>query len=106
VSLGTFNKYGLRIMVQGSAEEVLLYEETTEVTGRTCDCCKAEEGKPRLIGGYIVSLTEVAVDGQNKLVCQSCRIKDDRLRKKLGLPSNHFYMPKTKKSILRLINFK
>ena len=41
----------------------------------TCDHCNSEEGQIRLIGNYIVVLSEVSDDGKTRLLCQSCKIK-------------------------------
>ncbi|GEM_PF-162534 len=40
-----------------------------------CDFCNSEEGKPRPIGGYIVELRPIEVQGVAKWACQSCHRK-------------------------------
>lgn len=52
---------------------------------RLCDFCKAVEGKPRLVGNFIVSLHEITLHKECKLVCQSCRIKNNKIRTRFGL---------------------
>lgn len=54
---------------------------------RVCSCCGAEEGKPRLVGDFVVKLHTVKIDNEEQLVCQSCLRKDRLIRKALGLVS-------------------
>ena len=42
---------------------------------RTCDFCNSEEGKIRRVGRFIVSLSPVKINGDEKLACQSCARK-------------------------------
>lgn len=42
---------------------------------KRCKFCNSQEGKARLVGNYIVELSEVNIDGETKLACQGCRIK-------------------------------
>lgn len=53
------------------------FEEPMETHTHTkqCDFCQAEEGKPRLIGGFIVELKTVEIFGTDKIACQSCSRK-------------------------------
>ena len=53
---------------------------------RTCSFCGSEEYKPRMVGNFIVELTQVTIRNERKLACQSCRIKcreDIELRREL-----------------------
>lgn len=69
-----------------------------------CDFCNSINGKPRLIGEYIVELKVVTINGEEKLVCQGCKIKNSEVRKSLISSS-----PATKqdrfKNLLRSIGF-
>ena len=42
---------------------------------RVCAFCESEEGKLRLVGNFIVELSEMDYRGDQKLACQSCRVK-------------------------------
>jgi|GEM_PF-4186377 len=48
---------------------------------KKCDYCGAEEGKPRMVGDFIVSLVTVSVKGKTKKACQSCCRKHPALRR-------------------------
>lgn len=50
---------------------------------RRCDFCNSIDGKPRLIGEYIVELKEVTLNGELKLACQGCKVKNIRIRESL-----------------------
>ncbi len=58
-----------------------------DVEVRSCSCCGAEEGKPRLVGDFLVKLQTVVIDNEEQLVCQSCLRKDRIVREALGLVS-------------------
>ncbi|RNC83635.1 MAG: hypothetical protein ED557_07565 [Balneola sp.] len=60
-------------------------EQSVEV--RSCSCCGAEEGKPRLVGDFLVKLQTVVIDNEEQLVCQSCLRKNRIVRETLGLVS-------------------
>ena len=52
------------------------YTEKEEFdSDRNCNFCNSQEGKTRMVGNYIVELSEIDIDGQTKLACQGCRIK-------------------------------
>ena len=42
---------------------------------RECSFCSSREGKPRLVGRFIVELSEVTHNGEVMLACQSCKEK-------------------------------
>ena len=42
---------------------------------RECSFCSSLEGKPRLIGRFIVELSEVDHNGEAMLACQACKEK-------------------------------
>lgn len=67
------------------------------IENKFCDFCFSEEGKHRLIGDYIVSLAKVDVNGDQQLACQSCRIKNDKIRKTLGLKPTYRELAKNRK---------
>lgn len=71
---------------------------------RHCDFCNSIDGKPRLIGEYIVELKEISLNGESKLVCQGCKVKNSAVRESLRK-----VIPITKrdrfKSILQSIGF-
>ena len=46
---------------------------------RRCDFCHSEEGKPRLVGRFIVQLRRVIVFGEKKLACQTCIQKNEEI---------------------------
>lgn len=50
---------------------------------RHCDFCNSIDGKPRLIGEYIVELKEISLNGESKLVCQGCKVKNSEVRRSL-----------------------
>lgn len=50
-------------------------KKNTSVDGRKCYFCNSVENEPRLIGNYIVELTEVSIKGTAKLACQGCNRK-------------------------------
>ncbi len=52
---------------------------TNHGRNRRCDFCHVEEGKPRVIGRYIVQLRSVNVFGVEKLACQTCFRKDEKI---------------------------
>ncbi len=72
-------------------------EPITHNKNKACDFCLSEEGQLRMIGNYTVSLVEVEIDGQPKLACQSCRIKNNNLRKILGLRTSYKIVEPTRK---------
>jgi|TARA_R100001015_G_C4597006_1_gene152166 hypothetical protein len=46
-------------------------------TSRKCYFCQAEEGKPRILGGFIVELREVQLkNGEEVYACQSCSVHE------------------------------
>ena len=49
--------------------ETIIIKQTRN---RTCDFCRAEEGKLRPVGRFKVELKPVEVFGTKKLACQSC----------------------------------
>lgn len=64
-------------------------------SAKTCDFCHSEEGKIRLVGQFIVRLTNVYVYGEKKLACQSCLhkhedIKRSRKEQKENEANQHF----------------
>ncbi len=42
------------------------------IKAKKCDFCKSTEGLSRPIGGFVVELRQVEIDGKNKMACQSC----------------------------------
>ena len=78
--------------------------EDTEV--RTCHCCGARENQLRLVGNFIVELSEVETGDESVLVCQSCRIKDNRIRKSIGLDSHYVYVARAKKNFFQKLSLK
>lgn len=69
-----------------------------------CDFCNSIDGKPRLIGEYIVELKEVTINGEKKLVCQGCKIKNSEVRKSL-VNTNPATKQDRFRSLLRSIGF-
>ena len=63
-----------------------------------CDYCNAQEGKKRIIGQFIVRLRPVEVFGTQKLACQSCFRKEEKIKasrladdqKRSGKKKRHF----------------
>lgn len=53
-----------------------------------CDFCHAEEGKPRIVGQFIVSLRTVDVFGSKKLACQSCARKNEEIQQSRKMDLN------------------
>ncbi|GAB5410877.1 MAG: hypothetical protein BalsKO_32420 [Balneolaceae bacterium] len=50
-------------------------------SNRACEFCKSQEGQIRMVGNFLVELSEVTVDDNIKLACQSCKIKVLNFRK-------------------------
>lgn len=48
---------------------------------RHCEFCNSQEGKVRMVGNYVVELSTVDVEEDEKLACQGCRIKYRNLSK-------------------------
>mgnify|MGYP003636168601 CR=1 FL=1 len=42
------------------------------IKAKKCDFCQSTEGVSRPIGGFVVELRQVEIDGKNKMACQSC----------------------------------
>lgn len=52
-------------------------------SARQCYFCKAEEGKPRILGGFTVELREVQLkNGEVVYACQSCSVHERKSFKK------------------------
>ncbi|MEO9886048.1 MAG: hypothetical protein ABJG33_10480 [Balneola sp.] len=45
-------------------------------SGKNCDYCQSEEGKPRPIGQYVVILRTAVVEGELKYACQGCMVSN------------------------------
>ncbi len=48
---------------------------------RYCEFCNAQEGKLRMVGNFIVELSEIELDEETRLACQSCKIKHRNFEK-------------------------
>lgn len=58
------------------------YSEKEEFNSdRYCNFCNSQEGKIRMVGNYIVELSEIELREEVKLACQSCRIKQRNFQK-------------------------
>ena len=42
---------------------------------KSCSFCGSVEGQPRMVGGYIVQLTSIQFEEEDKLACQGCKVK-------------------------------
>ena len=51
---------------------------------RQCSYCNAKEHEIRPVGNFKVELIKVEVDGETKLVCQSCKIKVREVKRALS----------------------
>ncbi len=59
---------------------------------RECSFCGSLEGKPRIVGRFIVELSEVTHDGKTMLACQACRDNHSNLTPGGNLTIQHSHV--------------
>ncbi len=64
-------------------------------SNRSCDFCNSQEGKMRKVGNYIVELSEIDHEGEQKLACQGCK------RKLRNINAHHKHHSKKRLSFLK-----
>jgi Zn-finger protein len=56
-------------------EEQVVSERKKKTAAKKCYFCESKEGEPRILGKFIVELTEVELkNGLTVLACQSCSV--------------------------------
>ncbi len=63
-------------------------ESETGSVSRQCSYCNAKEHEIRPVGNFKVELINVKVEGETKLVCQSCKIKVREVKRALSSGPN------------------